>query len=105
VERTGVLLVPNTALRFMPSNGESAAPAQTGSPLTMMPRPPASAPKTVRIDRRAGARQIWVLQNGQPVAVPVTTGISDGRQTEVSGEGLVEGMAVITEQRSSGAAS
>jgi HlyD family secretion protein len=104
VERTGVLLVPNTALRFMPSNGEAAAPAKAGSPLTMMPRPPASPPKTVRMDRRAGARQIWVLRDGQPVAMPVTTGISDGRQTEVAGEGLVEGLAVITEQRSNGAA-
>jgi HlyD family secretion protein len=42
-----------------------------------------------------------VLQDGQPVAKPVKTGISDGRNTEVSGEGLAEGMAVITEQRSS----
>jgi HlyD family secretion protein len=29
----------------------------------------------------------------------VTTGISDGRMTEVSGEGLSEGLLVITEQR------
>jgi hypothetical protein len=34
--------------------------------------------------------------------MPVTTGISDGRKTEVSGEGLSEGMAVITDQRSGG---
>jgi hypothetical protein len=31
-------------------------------------------------------------------------GISDGRMTEVSGEGLAEGMAVITDQRSRGRA-
>jgi HlyD family secretion protein len=37
--------------------------------------------------------------------VPVQTGISDGRMTEVSGEGLTPGMAVITDQRSAGAAS
>ena len=98
VERTGVLLVPNTALRFMPQLDEPAAP--TGGIVSrMMPRPPVSAQKTVRFDRRAGARQIWVLQDGQPVALPVVTGISDGRQTEVSGDGLTEGMAVIVEQR------
>ncbi|EWS57246.1 hypothetical protein Y695_04885 [Hydrogenophaga sp. T4] len=34
------------------------------------------------------------------MAMQVKTGISDGRNTEVSGEGLSEGMAVITEQRS-----
>jgi HlyD family secretion protein len=30
----------------------------------------------------------------------VTTGISDGRRTEVSGEGVTEGLLVITDQRS-----
>lgn len=102
VERTGVLLVPNTALRFMPQVDD--APAQPTSVLArMMPRPPAAAPKSVRVDRRGGPRQIWVLQDGQPVAVSVVTGISDGRFTEVSGEGLAQGMAVIIEQRRAGA--
>jgi HlyD family secretion protein len=35
------------------------------------------------------------------VAVPVQTGISDGRMTEVSGDNLTPGMAVITDQRTS----
>jgi HlyD family secretion protein len=38
------------------------------------------------------------------MAVPITPGISDGRMTEVTGEGLQEGMAVITDQRAAGAA-
>ena len=42
-------------------------------------------------------RRVWVLRNGEPVAVPVTPGLSDGRMTEVSGE-LREGEAVITDQ-------
>ncbi|MDP2416255.1 MAG: efflux RND transporter periplasmic adaptor subunit, partial [Hydrogenophaga sp.] len=46
-----------------------------------------------------GTRQIWLLKDGQPVAQTVQTGISDGRNTEVSGEGLSEGLAVITDQR------
>ncbi len=105
-EARGVLLVPNTALRFSPASTAAAAPAASGSILSkMMPRPPSTArPKTAGVDRRAGGpRQIWVLQDGQPVAMPVKTGISDGRNTEVSGEGLTEGMAVITEQRSGAA--
>ena len=100
-EAKDVLLVPNTALRFSPTS-TAAAPAQTSILSKMMPRPTRrTAPKTAGTDRRSGGpRQIWVLQEGQPVAVPVTTGISDGRFTEVSGDGLTEGMAVITEQRS-----
>ncbi len=105
-EAKGVLLVPNTALRFSPASSNGAAAASGGSILSkMMPRPPNTRPKTAGMDRRGGGpRQIWVLENGQPVAKEVRTGISDGRNTEVSGAGLSEGMAVITEQRASGAA-
>ena len=39
-----------------------------------------------------------------PESVSVTVGISDGRMTEVRSEQLQPGMAVITDQRSSGAA-
>lgn len=108
-EAQGVLVVPNTALRFSPASANGAvAPSSGGNILSkMMPRPPSNAkPKTAGTDRRAGGpRQIWVLQDGQPVAVQVKTGISDGRNTEVSGEGLKEGMAVITEQRASASGS
>ena len=101
-EARGVLLVPNTALRFSPTSSNGAAAANTSILSKMMPRPSRNTrPKTAGTDPRGGgARQIWVLQENQPVAMQVKTGISDGRNTEVSGEGLSEGMAVITEQRS-----
>ncbi len=102
-ERTGVLLVPNAALRFTPQDTNGAAPASASILSRMMPRPPATATKTARVDGRAGPRQIWVLQDGQAVNLRVTIGISDGRTTEVSGEGLHDGMAVIIGQRSAGA--
>jgi HlyD family secretion protein len=44
-----------------------------------------------------------VLVDGQPKAVDVQLGLSNGRQTEVSGPGLQPGMAVITEQQSGSA--
>ena len=104
-EAKGVLLVPNTALRFSPTSSNGAAAANTSILSKMMPRPSRNTrPKTAGTDPRSGGtRQIWVLQENQPVAMQVKTGISDGRNTEVSGEGLSEGMAVITEQRASGA--
>ncbi len=40
---------------------------------------------------------MWLLREGQPVAVPVTVGVSNGRQTEVTGGELQAGMQVITE--------
>ncbi len=107
-ERQGVLLVPNTALRFTPTSAQSAAsaaPAGGSANLVsrMMPRPPGAA---ARRPREAGApvaatqqRQVWVLQDQQPVAVSVRTGISDGRRTEVSSPQLQAGALVITDQR------
>ncbi|MEW6694448.1 MAG: efflux RND transporter periplasmic adaptor subunit [Pseudomonadota bacterium] len=103
VERQGVLLVPNTALRFTPSD---PAPASAGGGLAglFVPKAPTVGRKTARLDARGGPRQIWVLRDGRPQAIAVTVGISDGRLSEVSGEGLSEGLPVIIEQRSNGRA-
>lgn len=108
-ERDDVWLVPNTALRFSPTASAAAAGKSSGGNIlsSMMPRPPSSAKvKVAGVESKAaGARQIWVLRDGQAVELSVQTGISDGRQTEVSGDQLTSGMAVITDQRSKGAAS
>jgi HlyD family secretion protein len=66
--------------------------------------PPRSGGRRAAGNGSAAVRQIWVLQDGQAVAIAVTPGISDGRMTEVSGPDLKEGMAVITDQRAAGAA-
>lgn len=103
-ERKDVLLVPNTALRFTPAANGNGAQAQGSVLSKLMPRPPtAGAPKRATANNRVpGQRQIWVLQNGQPVQMAVKTGITDGRNTEVSGEGLAEGMEVIIDQKNAG---
>ena len=44
-----------------------------------------------------------VLKGGQPTPMPVTVGLSNGRVTEVSGDGVAEGLAVITEQQAGAA--
>ena len=109
-ERRGVLTVPNTALRFTPTTG-TAAPAATESAgllSKLMPRPPGgNTPKRSGGTKTAegGQRQIWILKDGAPQPLTVTTGLSDGRRTEVSGEGLAEGAPVITGQASAAAGS
>ena len=114
-ERNDVLLVPNTALRFTPAvaAGAAAQPAASSSGggimSQLMPRMPRSGTRRAggtgdAADGAGRVRQVWVLKDGVAQAVNVQVGISDGRKTEVSGEGLAEGMAVITDQRSAGAA-
>ncbi len=105
-ERTDVLLVPNTALRFTPAQARAAGgEAKSGAPGgivgSLMPRGPGlGAPRSATTSARGGgARQVWVLKDGQPVAVPVRAGISDGRITEVSSPDLAPGTPVIVDQR------
>ncbi|MBX3637732.1 MAG: efflux RND transporter periplasmic adaptor subunit [Rubrivivax sp.] len=100
VERTDVLLVPNAALRYVPAAAGAAPAAPQRSALvgSMMPRPPGNRPVRSAGTDIAQVRQVWVLEGGVPRAVPVTPGVSDGRQTEVSSEQLQPGMAVIVGQ-------
>jgi len=86
-ERHDVLLAPNAALRFAPPEV-----AKKSKGFSMMPRPPVQA-RTVTSD----TPRLFVLRNQQPVEVAVTTGLSDGKKTEVVGEGLKPGDAVILE--------
>jgi HlyD family secretion protein len=102
-ERNGVLLVPNTALRFNPT--KTSPTVGSTSMLSRMfsgPRRPGDRKSAGNDPRAPGQRQIWILKDGQPTSQNVTTGISDGRSTEVSGEGLVAGLAVIVDQRAAG---
>ncbi|HEX5687414.1 MAG TPA: efflux RND transporter periplasmic adaptor subunit [Ideonella sp.] len=105
-ERKGVLRAPNTAFSFDPNAASGrAGPASGGIVSALMPRPGGQATKRARPTDGAGAksagqRRLWVLQNGQPVAIAVTAGLSNGRLTEVSAPELKEGMAVIVDQQS-----
>lgn len=106
-EHRGVLLVPNTALSFSPRLGPTAGPGGNSGGSVMdklMPRPPGMGGNRKASKPTGNARQIWVLQDGQPQPVPVTIGLNNGRQTEVSGEGVREGLAVIVDQQTGGAA-
>lgn len=122
-ERNDVLLVPNTALRFTPAQaaGDDAKPGAGGAKTAasgsgggimsqLLPRMPrsGSGPRKPGSAADAGdgagkTRQVWILKDGAAQAVTVQVGISDGRHTEVTGEGLAPGMAVITDQRSAAA--
>jgi len=72
-ERRDVLRVPNAALSYRPKEKEDDEPA-------------AKAPRGTRVH---------VLADGQPVAVPVRTGITDGSHTEVLDGELKAGDKVI----------
>jgi HlyD family secretion protein len=73
--RPDQILVPNAALRFVPPAEQRFGP----------PRRQSATEPTV-----------WILRDGQAHALPVQTNGTDGRNTAISGEGVTEGLEVIT---------
>jgi HlyD family secretion protein len=72
-ERRNVLKLPLAALRFKPEEAKREAAKPAG-------------------------KTVYRLVGGQPQAVPVQIGISDGKSAELVGEGLKEGEPVIVEE-------
>jgi HlyD family secretion protein len=103
-ERTGVLLVPAAAFYpahpVIPPHERQRCGVISNSCRVCRARRAQDPPEPVV---RSGQTGVGASRQ-QPVAVSVKTGISDGRMTEISGDGVQEGMAVITDQRAAGAA-
>lgn len=96
-QANNVLLVPNTALRFTPTE-TTLAPAQQGGSLLskLLPHPPrpATGPPATSDNRQA---HVWVLQDDTLHKVAVTTGATNGIMTEVSATSLKPGMRVVVD--------
>ena len=89
-----VLLIPSSALRYLPPKGPSE---RTGSALTsFLPKPPnMDREKEVFISENGNT--VWLLRDGQPVAVQVEVGVTDGVLTEVLSGEIKSGDKVIVD--------
>jgi HlyD family secretion protein len=107
--RRDVLTVPNSALRFRPEGAAMVGPANA-QPGAGQRRERAEGQGQAQGEGRRRRnndgdeddatpvvikRSVYVLVNGAAVAREVTTGLSDGRVTEVTGGDLKEGEPVI----------
>ena len=99
-ELKDVVLVPNAALRFTPPDEQ--AQEKRGFMESLLPGPRRRAVKRqAGADKNAGQR-VWTLREGAPVALPVRTGATDGRMTElVSGE-VEPGVELLVDTVSAG---
>jgi HlyD family secretion protein len=84
--RDNVLLVPTAALAWTPTVGQ-VAPEYREQPAEMPSQPAGGA-------RREAV--VWVVQGEYVRPIPILAGASDGANTEVAGEGLSEGMEIVT---------
>ena len=105
-QRRDVLRVPNSSLRFNPAAfikddkktdgprlGQPAAIPGMGGGQSRPATQGGGGGKGGSVMRRED--RVWVLENGKPKAIVVKAGVTDGQFTEVTGEGLQEGMQVL----------
>ncbi|GAB4358428.1 MAG: efflux RND transporter periplasmic adaptor subunit [Kiloniellaceae bacterium] len=97
-ELADAISVPNAALRFSPP---AAQEDERSFLQKLIPgRPRLRAPSE---NRAAGAeRRLWILADGQPQAVTVTVGSSDGSRTQIVAGDLQPGQSVIVDSLSAG---
>lgn len=96
VERvTGVLLVPNAAIRFSPpatgnrdSRGFLSRLIRRGPPFRQPSRPATNG---------ENSRSVWILANGEPKQISIRVGATDGRRTQVTSGPLSDGQPVIVD--------
>jgi len=81
--RENVIRVPNQALRYRPSNSST----------------------TPVLKLAEGQARVWVLRQGQPVAISVVTGLDDDTFTEIVSGDIKPGDQVITGEQAGGSAS
>lgn len=98
--RDNVLLVPNTALRFVPSVSVGSSAVSS----LMMGPPRSNNKKSNDVGGAAAQRQstVWVLRGNNAEQLSIITGASDGTKTEVISGDLKEGDLVITSQLKAG---
>ncbi len=94
------LLIPNTALLFEPpheaSDEDGEVKGKKQSLLSsLLPRPP-SREKKVTAAKPIRSPTVQVIEDGHLRPVQITTGLSDGTRSEVTGGSLEEGMTLAT---------
>jgi HlyD family secretion protein len=91
-ERSDVLRVPVQALNYAPA--QSAAPRK-GQGQGQGQAPGQNHRPRSAVDGQEAHQQIWILENGAPRRVPVTAGLEDDANAEITGGELKPGDRVI----------
>jgi HlyD family secretion protein len=89
------ILVSSAALRFTPPMQQEEK-SSTGLVGSLLPHPPGGAQRT---DTTADGKQrkVWILKNGKPSSVSVTTGATSGGVTEFLTGDLQPGVEVVVD--------
>jgi HlyD family secretion protein len=97
-ELKDALLVPGAALRFTPPVAvQEEEKTSRGLFFSLFPRPPRQPQRSDDEGLGKGKQRVWVLKDGRPAAVVITTGWASGSLTEVTSGNLAAGMPLIVD--------
>jgi len=100
-KREDVVLVPNVAMRFVPTVKATGNSGGGGLVGMLLPHPPGmNDNKTEEPDTKKKEQQVWTVRGGQLAALSFAKGLSDGQQTEVVSGSVEPGMELVTEEAS-----
>jgi HlyD family secretion protein len=91
------ILVPSAALRFTPPVQKQQSESGGSLISKLLPGPPRRSRQHENVNTDKTQQRVWVLQDGQPVAVPIAVGDTDGVSTEVLKGEIEPGMAIIVD--------
>jgi HlyD family secretion protein len=91
-----VLLVPNAALRFTPPKAVGVSRSGGGGLVGMLlPRRPREEKRAVDTGKAGLGARVWVLRDGEPQAIQVKTGVTNGLVTQIVEGPLEPGTEVL----------
>jgi HlyD family secretion protein len=96
---TDAILIPNAALRFTPPVTQTTQRSSGGGLFGAIFRRPHGERRRPEANN-GGSQKVWIVRDGQLKAVPVKTGASDGKVTELRDGDLQPGEAVVTDATS-----
>jgi HlyD family secretion protein len=97
------LLVPNAALRFSPPSTQAETSRSSGGLLSsLIPHRPHSTNRRETTITPGSRQQVWILRDGQPTAINIKTGATDGRMSQVLEGDVHAGTRVLVDVVSTG---
>ena len=91
------ILVPSAALRFTPAILQREEKPSAGLVGSLLPHPPSGTQQRSDTSTNGKQQRVWILKNGQPSPISVTTGATSGGVTEVFTSDLQPGMEVVVD--------
>jgi HlyD family secretion protein len=97
------ILVPNAALRFIPSIKEKETSSSSGGLLNILLPRRHRLPSRQRKDSTTNKnlQHVWTLRDGKLFAIAIGIGATDGRMTEVTSGDIEPGMLLVVDTKRS----